>query len=130
MNSDKHRPRDPFLQFKDEVYAQYAQRYPDIKGAQLVALLAQDFRKLPNDVIEKYEKRYQQQLEETEAQKNQMGSRKINFKTSKNIDGTNNQDYSVNINCEHILTEIHLILKKRGQKEEIPVKIKIGYEDE
>lgn len=128
MNNDKTKPRDPFLQFKDEVYAQYAQRYPEIKGVQLVSLLAQDFRKLPIDVVEKYEKKYQQQLAEVEAQKNPIYPHKITFKKNKS-DGTTNGLYQINIDCEYQITEINLKVKKEGEIEEVPVNIKLDYDE-
>lgn len=130
MNGDKIKPRDPFLQFKDEVFTQYAQRYPEIKGSHLVALLAQDFRKLPNDVVEKYERRFQQQLAEAELQKSQLNARKMTVKATKTGDGINNDLYQINIDCEHKITEISLKIRREGDKEDIPVKIKLDYDEE
>lgn len=58
------RPKNPFFKFRDENFKLFQQKYPHLRGIQVVPMIAQAFHKLPAEEREKYEKVYWRELEE------------------------------------------------------------------
>lgn len=58
------RPKNPFFKFKDEVFQEYLRKYPELKGIQVVPLIAKDFKQLPKEKLEEYNRVYQSELNE------------------------------------------------------------------
>lgn len=52
------RPKNPFFKYKDENFKLFQQKYPNLKGIQVVPMIAQAFHKLPAEEKEKYDKIY------------------------------------------------------------------------
>ena len=58
------RPKNPFFKFKDEVFRTYQKKYPELKGIEVVPVIAKDFKKLSKSKMDNYNKIYKKELVE------------------------------------------------------------------
>ena len=66
------RPKNPFFKYKDENFKRFQREHPELKGIQVVPLIAKEFKQLPPETRQAYETIYKKELEDYKKLKRQM----------------------------------------------------------